>query len=287
MRILITGAFGQLGYALQTTLSKNSDYELICTGRNILEGQEGIPIDIRNQVGLKEVINSTSPDLVVNLAAMTNVDACEKNPKLAGEINVAGLQHICDSFSGKIIQLSTDYVFDGKAGPYKEEDKINPVSIYGKTKLAAEHILLDSNLNNLVVRGNVLYDYSSHTNASFLNWVVLSLKEGKEIKVVKDQYNNPTWTRSMADIIYLCISNDINGIIHWGDADYLSRYDFSKIIAEKYSLDSSLIKPILTEELDQIARRPLQSGLIADKLINMLEVIPPSINDCLDEIISL
>ena len=287
MRILITGAFGQLGYALQTTLSKNRDYELICTGRNILEGQEGIPIDIQNQVGLKEVINSTSPDLVVNLAAMTNVDACEKNPKLAGEINVAGLQHICDSFSGKIIQLSTDYVFDGKAGPYKEEDKINPVSIYGKTKLAAEHILLDSNLNNLVVRGNVLYDYSSHTNASFLNWVVLSLKEGKKIKVVEDQYNNPTWTRSMADIIYLCISNDINGIIHWGDADYLSRYDFSKIIAEKYSLDSSLIKPILTEELDQIARRPLQSGLIADKLINMLEVIPPSINDCLDEIISL
>ena len=287
MRILITGAFGQLGYALQTTLSKNSDYELICTGRNILEGQEGIPIDIQNQVGLKEVINSTSPDLVVNLAAMTNVDACEKNPKLAGEINVAGLQHICDSFSGKIIQLSTDYVFDGKAGPYKEEDQVCPVSIYGKTKLAAEHILLDSNLNNLVVRGNVLYDYSSHTNASFLNWVVLSLKEGKEIKVVKDQYNNPTWTRSMADIIYLCISNDINGIIHWGDADYLSRYDFSKIIAEKYSLDSSLIKPILTEELDQIARRPLQSGLIADKSINMLEVIPPSINDCLDEIISL
>ena len=287
MRILITGAFGQLGYALQTTLSKNSDYELICTGRNILEGQEGIPIDIRNQVGLKEVINSTSPDLVVNLAAMTNVDACEKNPKLAGEINVAGLQHICDSFSGKIIQLSTDYVFDGKAGPYNEEDQVCPVSIYGKTKLASEHILLDSNLNNLVVRGNVLYDYSSHTNASFLNWVVLSLKEGKEIKVVEDQYNNPTWTQSMADIIYLCISNDINGIIHWGDADHLSRYDFSKIIAEKFSLDSSLITPILTEELEQIARRPLQSGLIADKLINMLEVIPPSINDCLDEIISL
>ena len=287
MRILITGAFGQLGYALQTTLSKNSDYELICTGRNILEGQEGIPIDIRNQFGLKEVINSTSPDLVVNLAAMTNVDACEKNPKLAGEINVAGLQHICDSFSGKIIQLSTDYVFDGKAGPYKEEDQVCPVSIYGKTKLAAEHILLDSNLNNLVVRGNVLYDYFSHTNASFLNWVVLSLKEGKEIKVVEDQYNNPTWTRSMADIIYLCISNDINGIIHWGDADYLSRYDFSKLIAEKFSLDSSLITPILTEELDQVATRPLQSGLIADKLINMLEVIPPSINDCLDEIISL
>lgn len=286
MRILITGAFGQLGYALQTTLSKNSDYELICTGRNILEGQEGIPIDIRNQFGLKEVINSTSPDLVVNLAAMTNVDACEKHPKLAGEINVAGLQHICDSFSGKIIQLSTDYVFDGKSGPYNEKDQVCPVSIYGKTKLAAERILLDSNANNLVVRGNVLYDYSSYTKASFLNWVVSSLKQKKEIKVVEDQYNNPTWTQSMADIIYLCISNDLNGLVHWGDADHLSRYDFSKMIAEKFSLDSKLIIPIATEDLKQVAKRPLYSGLIADKLINMLNIIPPSINDCLDEIIT-
>ena len=217
---------------------------------------------------------------------MTNVDACEKHPKLAGEINVAGLQHICDSFSGKIIQLSTDYVFDGKSGPYNEKDQVCPVSIYGKTKLAAERILLDSNANNLVVRGNVLYDYSSYTKASFLNWVVSSLKQKKEIKVVEDQYNNPTWTQSMADIIYLCISNDLNGLVHWGDADHLSRYDFSKMIAEKFSLDSKLIKPIVTEDLEQIAKRPLHSGLIADKLINMLDIIPPSINDCLDEIIN-
>ena len=286
MRILLTGAFGQLGHALQAVLSKNSNYHLICTGKTIHEGQKGISLDIRNQVNLKEVVNSTSPDVVVNLAAMTNVDACEKHPKLAGEINVAGLQHICDSFSGKIIQLSTDYVFDGKSGPYNEKDQVCPVSIYGKTKLAAERILLDSNANNLVVRGNVLYDYSSYTKASFLNWVISSLKQKKEIKVVEDQYNNPTWTQSMADIIYLCISNDLNGLVHWGDADYLSRYDFSKMIAEKFSLDSKLIIPIPTEDLEQVAKRPLHSGLITDKLINMLNIIPPSINDCLDEIIN-
>ena len=286
MRILLTGAFGQLGHALQAVLSKNSNYHLICTGKTIHEGQKGISLDIRNQVNLKEVVNSTSPDVVVNLAAMTNVDACEKHPKLAGEINVAGLQHICDSFSGKIIQLSTDYVFDGKSGPYNEKDQVCPVSIYGKTKLAAERILLDSNVNNLVVRGNVLYDYSSYTKASFLNWVVSSLKQKKEIKVVEDQYNNPTWTQSMADIIHLCISNDLNGLVHWGDADHLSRYDFSKMIAEKFSLDSKLIIPIATEDLEQVAKRPLHSGLIADKLINMLNIIPPSINDCLDEIIT-
>ena len=285
MRILITGAFGQLGYALRSVLSKNSYYELICTGRRIKEGQGGISLDIRNQVALKEVINTTAPDIVINLAAMTNVDACELNPKLAGEVNVAGLQHICDSFSGKIIHLSTDYVFDGRSGPYKESDRLNPISTYGKTKLLSEQILLESDINNLAIRGNVLYDYSSDTKASFLNWVVLSLQNNKEIQVVEDQFNNPTWTRSMADIIDLSITNNLDGIIHWGDADYISRYDFAIMIAKKFSLNKDLIKPILTSELNQPANRPLQSGLKTEKLVNILDIIPPSIDECLDEII--
>ena len=285
MRILITGAFGQLGHALQSVLSKKGNYELICTGRKVKKGQEGIPLDIRNQVTLKELINTTAPDILINLAAMTNVDACELNPKLAGEINVAGLQHICDSFEGKIIHLSTDYVFDGTSGPYKEDDPINPISIYGKTKLASEHILLEKDIKNLIIRGNVLYDYSPHTSASFLNWVVSSLKGNKEIKVVEDQFNNPTWTRSMSDIIKLSIENDLEGIIHWGDSEHLSRFEFAKLIAKKFSLNESLIKPVLTSELNQPARRPLQSGLSTEKLVNMLDIIPPSIDDCLDEII--
>ena len=285
MRILITGAFGQLGHALQSVLSKKSNYELVCTGRKIKKSQKGIPLDIRNQVALKEIINTTAPDILINLAAMTNVDACELNPELAGEINVAGLQHICDSFSGKIIHLSTDYVFDGTSGPYKEDDPLNPISIYGKTKLASEHILLEKDIKNLVIRGNVLYDYSPHTSASFLNWVVSSLKGNQEIKVVEDQFNNPTWTRSMSDIIELSIENDLEGIIHWGDSVHISRFEFAKLIAKKFSLNESLIKPVLTSELNQPARRPLQSGLSTEKLVNMLDIIPPSIDDCLDEII--
>ena len=285
MRILITGAFGQLGHALQSVLSKKSNYELICTGTKVKKGQEGIPLDIRNQVALKELINTTAPDILINLAAMTNVDACELNPKLAGEINVAGLEHICDSFKGKIIHLSTDYVFDGTSGPYKEDDPLNPISIYGKTKLASEHILLEKDIKNLVIRGNVLYDYSPHTSASFLNWVVSSLKGNQEIKVVEDQFNNPTWTRSMSDIIVLSIENDLEGIIHWGDSEHISRFEFAKLIAKKFSLNESLIKPVLTSELNQPARRPLQSGLSTEKLVNMLDIIPPSIDDCLDEII--
>jgi len=285
MRVLITGGFGQLGFALYDALSRIDQYDIIRTGRTIPNGQEGITLDIQNQVYLKEVVHSTKPDIIINLAAMTNVDACEKYPELAGEINVAGLQHICDSFSGKIIQLSTDYVFNGKCGPYTEEDQVCPISIYGKTKLASERILLENNANNLVVRGNVLYDDLPHTKASFLNWVISSLNGNQEIKVVEDQFNNPTWTRSMADIIELSIANDLSGIIHWGDADHINRFDFAIKIAEKFSLDASLIKPILTKDLKQIAPRPLQSGLVTARLVKILDVVPPSINDCLDELI--
>ena len=285
MTILITGAFGQLGFSLYNILNDNN-YKVIRTGLKIPKGYTGIPLDIRNPIHIKEVLRSTSPDLIINLAAMTNVDQCEKYPQLASEINIAGLQHICESFDGKIIHLSTDYVFDGIKGPYREDDLVNPLSIYGKTKLASERILLDYNVDNLVIRGNVLYDYSPFTQASFLNWILNSLKEDKEINVVEDQYNNPTWTKSIAKIINLSISSNLNGIYHWGDADYVNRFELAKKIAEESSLNSSLIKPILTKDLGQIAPRPLKSGLVNEKIIKILGIVAPTIDDCLKEILN-
>ena len=143
---------------------------------------------------------------------------------------------------------------------------------------------MDHSSDNLIIRGNVLYDYTLYTNASFLNWVLNSLKNNQAIKVVDDQLNNPTWTQSMADILYLSIKKNISGIYHWGDADFVSRYDFAKIIAETFNYDYSLIKPISTKELSQNAARPLKSGLKSDKISSALNVIPPSIEDCLSKI---
>ncbi|MBT3945651.1 MAG: SDR family oxidoreductase [Candidatus Marinimicrobia bacterium] len=283
MRILITGAFGQLGIALSQKLQEQHD---ICrTGRNIPSGETGITLDIQNQIIVKNVIDVVQPDLIINLAAMTSVDGCESNPNLAKEINIAGVQHLCDSFNGKIIQFSTDYVFDGENGPYFEEDAVCPISIYGETKLASERILLNHNPNHLVIRGNVIYDDSSTTKASFLNWVVNSLTNQKKINVVNDQINNPTWTKSLADVSSLCINNNLSGIVHWGDADYLNRFEFAKKIAEKYELDSELISPITTKALNQPAPRPLKSGLKSDKLVEVLNVVQPSIDDCLNAIL--
>ena len=281
MKILITGAFGQLGNSLKNFLSIND--EVFRAGLNIPTGGKGLQLNIVDKIMLKDIISSISPDVIINLAALTNVDFCESNPEIAKEVNTNGVQNLVDVFSGKIIHLSTDYVFDGLKGPYKEEDQINPISVYGKTKYDAEKIVLNKN-NNLVLRANVLYNMFGNNKASFLNWVVNNLKNKNSIQVVNDQFNNPTWTESIAEILVNCLNKDMSGLYHWGDQDYLSRYDFAIKIAESYNLKSDLIKQISTSQLKQMAPRPLNGGLDQSKLKKYLNIIPPSINDCLDAI---
>ena len=279
MKILITGAFGQLGQVLSSTLSNYN--EVIRTLKNKFDNEEGLILDITNKILLREVINITKPDLIINLAALTNVDYCEQKPDLAKQINLFGVENICEVFPGKIIQISTDYVFDGKNGPYSENDTVCPISIYGNTKLDAEKIILSHNSNNLIIRTNVLYSGNLNSNASFLGWVVNSLKNKNKISVVEDQINNPTWTQSLTNVICLCIKNHISGLVNWGDKDYLNRYDFALKIAKVFNLDSTFIKPILTKDLNQVAKRPLKSGLISKKLENILNVSSPKIDECL------
>ena len=283
MKILVTGSYGQLGSSLFKYLKSN--VEIFWTGRNIPSNRNGFYLDICDRINLKGLINLHDPDIIINLAAMTNVDFCEKKSELAREVNTNGVRNICDIFKGKIVQLSTDYVFDGKNGPYDEEDEVSPLSVYGKTKLEAEKIVISHNSNNLIIRANVLYDNCLNSRASFLNWVVQSLKEKSPINVVDDQVNNPTWTQSMAKIIGLCIEKEISGIYHWGDAEFVSRYEFAKMIAKHYNLKTELISPKSTEKLGQIAPRPLKSGLLSEKIIKQLEIKQPSINECLNQII--
>ena len=176
-------------------------------------------------------------------------------------------------------------MFDGKSGPYKEEDTTNPLNVYGLSKLESEKLLLDQSEDSLVIRSNVLYDYSSKSRASFLNWVVDSLNQEKEISVVEDQWNNPTWTGSLAVVIDRAIDTQVTGLVHWGDGDLVSRFDFANKIADAFNLKKSLIKPILTSELNQTAKRPLKSGLISDYAQNILNLEPPTIKECLESIV--
>ena len=282
-KILITGSTGQLGNSLGKVFK--SRYDLVFTSRTKPNKNTNNFLDITNSLLVKDMVLAISPDIIINLAALTNVDLCESNPDLAHAINFQGVKNLVNVYKGPIIHLSTDYVFDGKLGQYIENDITNPINVYGISKYKAEKILLEKSKESLVIRTNVLYDYLCKAKSSFLNWVVDTLKRGEKIKVVDDLYNNQTWTDSISVVIDRAIKADLNGLIHWGDFDWISRYDFANKIADKFNLQSNLIEPIKTEELNQVAPRPLNGGLDTTLAQDLLRLEPPKIDDCLNQII--
>ena len=280
-KIFITGSAGQLGQALIKLFK--SRYEIISTSRSTYNKTDYF-LDITDPILTKDLIATICPDIIINLAALTDVDLCEKKPELANSINFYGVQNLVNAFNGPIIHLSTDYVFDGAKGQYSEGDATNPINEYGRTKLEGEQYLAKNSNDSLIIRTNVLYDYASNSNASFLDWIVHSLYDKKVINVVDDQINNPTWTRSLAVVIDRAIRTELNGLIHWGDADWISRYEFALKIAESFNLKKDLIEPIKTTELKQTAIRPLKGGLRTTYAEKILNLEPPSIEHCLHQL---
>ena len=278
--ILITGIYGQLGEACIKHLKLH--FNIISAGRHTSD--DGVQLDITDAATTEKVVAEIRPDLILNLAAMTNVDGCETNPKMAEAINVCGVKNLCKNFEGHFIQISTDYVFDGTDGPYEEDDETNPISVYGQTKLAADKWLTINHPKVTIFRANVVYSYTKRTKASFVKWVVDSLSDGKPISVVDDQWNNPTWTESIATVIKVLIEKEALGLYHYGDKEYMNRYEFAHLIAKVFDLDASLISPISTADLKQPAPRPLKSGLKTEKIESALGIVPNSVETCLQEI---
>ena len=278
--ILITGAYGQLGEACIKNLKLN--FNIISAGRHTSDN--GVQLDITDAAMTEKVVAETRPDLILNLAAMTNVNGCETDPEMAEAINVDGVKNLCKNFDGHFIQISTDYVFDGTDGPYGEDGETNPISVYGQTKLAADKWLTDNHPKVTIFRANVVYGYTKRTKASFVKWVVDTLSDRKPIRVVDDQWNNPTWTESIATVIKVLIEKEALGLYHYGDKEYMNRYEFAHLIAKVFDLDASLILPISTTDLKQPAPRPLKSGLKTEKIESALGIVPNSVETCLQEI---
>ena len=285
-RILITGAFGQLGTSLRNILS---DQSILAAGRMIpLEEKDGCTaLDITELNQVRETITLFQPDVIVHLAAMTDVDGCERDPEMAFDINVRGTENLLDNFNGRFIYISTDYVFDGSGGPYTEKDEVNPISVYGRTKFYGEDLVQQSDANWVILRSNVVFSFNERTKASFMDWVVDSLKNRQSITVVDDQWNNPTWTVDLARIISRIIDHKIQGLYHYGGRDLLNRFAFAEMIAETFKLDRTLIEPIDTASLNQLAKRPLKSGLCTEKIEIDLSVEALPLRKALNEIYSI
>ncbi len=288
-RILIVGSNGMLGQRLTEYYRRKENVELYLTSaeeESFFENTDYSQLDIRDKTAVKSVIMNFFPDTVINVAAYTDVDGCETNKKLAWEINVEGVKNLAlysQGIDAQIIHISTDYVFDGKNGPYTEEDKPNPISYYGRTKLASENVLKSSGARHSVIRTNVLFGPAKFGRPDFVKWVVNSLREGKQIKIVTDQFGNPTYLDDLVDGIVSIETLEAEGLYNIGGRDFLTRYEFTEEIADFFELDKSLVIPIKTTELKQAARRPLKSGLITAKAERELGYNPRSIAKALKE----
>ena len=279
-RILIIGSNGMLGQRLTEFFADTDRFALMCVSaepESFNPGVEYQSLDITHKNAVREIILSFFPDVVINAAAYTNVDKSETERETAWKINVNGVENIALyswTIDAHLIQISSDYIFDGLNGPYMENAKPCPIGYYGRTKLAGENSIRTSGVRFTIIRTNVLYGPAKHGRPDFVKWAVNSLKSGETIRIVTDQINNPTYIDDLVDSINKIIEFKREGIYNIAGKEILSRFDFTLRIADFWELNKNLIKPILTKDLNQPALRPLKSGLITLKAETELNYKP-------------
>jgi dTDP-4-dehydrorhamnose reductase len=275
--VLITGANGLLGQKLCRDFS--SSHKVIATD---LQPHSFVSfphlsyetLDITDRRALDFHVRFYEPYVIINCGAYTDVDACEIHRTEAWATNVGGVKNLvraCKKHGVKMLHLSTDYVFDGQNGPYSEDDPAHPVSFYGETKLESEKVIEQSGIEFLIVRTNVLYGFGKKVKKNFLLWLLQKLAAGEKLKIVTDQFNNPTLADNLSECILEMVERKLSGIFHIGGAEYLSRYDFALKVADVFKHDKALISPTTTESLGQKAKRPSRGGLKIEKAQKVLK----------------
>lgn len=285
-RILIVGSNGMLGQKVVNQFIDKKGYEVYLSSFEEKSYFEEIPykqIDITDKKELKKLFLDFFPDFVINLAAYTNVDKSETDRETCWKVNVNSIEYLakyCVLSNAHLIHISSDYIFDGKNGPYTEKDLPNPISYYGRSKLAGENIIKRFDIKSTIIRTNVLFGTAKYGRPDFVKWVINSLNSNTPIKIVTDQVNNPTFLDDIAGVIKNLCQSGKTGIYNIGGSELLNRYEFTKRISEHFELDFSLVTPILTEELGQAAPRPLKSGLVNLKAETELNYKPRSLKEC-------
>lgn len=258
-RILLTGANGQLGKAIQR-VSTSRGVDLIALDR--------ADLDITDKHEVANTVRRHAPTHIVNAAAYTAVDLAESNPSQAYAINCDGAAYLADAACAhgcRMLHVSTDFVFDGEqARPYTPSDVPNPINSYGASKLAGEQAVLEATQGHaLIVRTAWVYSLDGR---NFLNTMLRLMCEREELQVVEDQVGTPTSTNSLANVLLHAADADLSGIHHWTDAGTASWYDFSVAISEEAFAHNILskqpaIQPVDTSAFPTAARRPSSSRL--------------------------
>jgi dTDP-4-dehydrorhamnose reductase len=290
MKILITGSNGLLGQKLLHKLRQDSSVELFATskGENRVSEQNGyayFELDITDQKQVAELIANKKPDVVINTAAMTNVDLCEDERRACDALNVEAVRYLadaCEKIDAHLIQISTDFIFDGEDGPYTEQDKPNPLSYYGLSKLKSEQILQAHSVKWTVLRTIIVFGVGERlSKGNIVLWAKGALTKGDPLNIIDDQFRAPTLAEDLADICILAAKKKALGIFNASGKDIMSIYEIVERIAKHYGNSTDNLNKISTATLKQKAGRPPKTGFILDKSRNELGYNPHSFEECL------
>lgn len=272
-RIAITGASGKIASALiehyywqpvgTVLLISSRTLPAAISNTPHFEFAQASPLDSQTY---KSILKAFRPTVIINTIGYTDVDGCETNRELAQFLNARFpemLARFARTFDAHLVHYSTDYVFDGSAGPYDESQIPRPINYYGKTKLAGENAIRALGGISTIIRTNVVYGFGGNAKSDFVEWVIRSCSSNLPIRVAQDQFSNPTFSGDIALATALLIERQRTGLYHIGGADYCSRYDFALTIAKIFDLRPDLITAVTSDQLQQKASRPLRAGLVA------------------------
>lgn len=284
MRLLITGSNGLLGQKLVAALRNDMDVELLATSRGSDRtphplGSQYRPMDITLPAEVDQVFDAFRPQVVIHTAAMTNVDACEQDQAGCELQNVTATRHLvraAERHGSHFIHLSTDFIFDGKNGPYREEDEAAPLSIYGQSKLDAERTVINSRLSKwAIARTIIVYGVAEGLSRSnVVLWAKGALEKGQPIKVVDDQWRMPTLAEDLADGCIRIAKRGATGIYNLCGPDGMSILELVHRVGAFFGLDTTVVSAVKSETLGQPARRPPRTGFVLDKARRELGYAP-------------
>ena len=277
VKILVTGGSGLLGSKLVgELLSRN--YEVIALyNRNPIpvdhEKLVKVRLDIVDKTSLEDLILKTRPDVIIHSAAYTDVDGCERNKTYAWRVNVEATRSIVRAarvVKSHLIYVSTDYVFDGEKGLYRENDTPNPVNYYGLTKLVGEELVRTSDLLYTIVRPSTIYGVGG-SKKSFAEYVAEKLSRGEKIRALVDQYVSPTHNTLLAMAVAEIVEMRPMGVLHVA-GERMNRYQFATKIAEALGLSVELVEKASIKDMKHwIAKRPRDSSLDTSKAKSLLK----------------
>lgn len=279
---LITGSNGLLGQNIVNLLLKtNASFLAVSKGENRNPELIGnyVSLDLTTEEEIQELSSKFSPKYIINTAALTNVDLCEDEKELCDVLNVRAVESLlswAETSQSKLVHLSTDFIFDGENGPYEEEDKPNPLSYYGKSKLDSERVLLESNYKNWsILRTIIVYGVVPNMSRSnIVIWAIGALLKGDEMNIVNDQFRSPTYAEDLALACLAVCEKDEKGIFHVSGPEVYSIYDFVKSIADVLNVSSDMVKAISSTTLNQKAHRPPKTGFSNQKAKERLDYNP-------------